>query len=143
MPAVTMNKQIELSYIPIAENCRKNPENTHPIWKQNGACIMRITVTPTDPHKTYFYAVPSAPIQPDPNAQNLSLQAAQPTAAFNIFMRHTVLGDEQLRSEEIYDFMKARYRQYDPSLRPTDFVLRDRGNYHPCLIRHIDRCRPP
>jgi hypothetical protein len=33
MPAVTMNKQVELSYIPIAENCRKNPENTHPIWK--------------------------------------------------------------------------------------------------------------
>jgi hypothetical protein len=39
--------------------------------------------------------------------------------------------------------MKARYRDYDPSSRPQDFVLRDRGNYHPCLIAHIDRCRPP
>jgi hypothetical protein len=38
--------------------------------------------------------------------------------------------------------MKDRYRQYDPSGRPVDFVLRDRGNYHPCLIHHIDRCQP-
>ena len=98
---------------------------------------MRITVTPTDPHKTYYYAIPSTPSQPDASVQT------QPTAAFNIFRRNTVLGDEDLTSEDIYDFMKARYKQYDPSLRPTDFVLRDRGNYHPCLIRHIDRCRPP
>ena len=37
--------------------------------------------------------------------------------------------------------MKERYNEYNPSDRPADSVLRNRGNYHPCLIRHIGPCR--
>jgi hypothetical protein len=140
VPAVSLNKQIEHAFLPIADNCRKNPENTQPVWKGNGACILRITVTPTEPHKVYHYSIPSSnQAQADPSITNIPPPTA--AAAFNFF-RHTELGVKELRDEEVYEFMKTRYRQYDPSNRPLDFVLRDRGNYHPCLVQHIDRCRP-
>jgi hypothetical protein len=115
---------------------------------------LRITVTPTDPHKTY-YAAPTN-TQPEPNVQQQPQPqsqaqaqpqpqpqpALQPSQTLNVFSRHTELGEEELKNEAIYEFMKLRYREYDPANRPADFVLRDRGNYLPCLIRHIDRCRP-
>lgn len=53
-PAVTINKEIEYNYIPVCEAAVREPNSTEPIWKR-GVYLLRIIVTPTKPHITYYY----------------------------------------------------------------------------------------
>lgn len=86
-------------------------------------------MTPTEPHIAYYYT------------SDITNPADKIDSGAIVFSRSTEVGDEELRNEAVYEFMKERYQEYNPSDRPADCVLRNRGNFHPCLIRHIGPCR--
>jgi len=82
----------------------------------SGVYILRIVVTPLEPHYTYHYKY----------TDNIH------------FARQTSRGILQLQKEDIYEFMKKRYLEYHVKMVGD---LRERGNLVPTVAKHNGSCR--
>jgi hypothetical protein len=116
-PAVDLKRHIDLAFLPVGDESRWP---TSPGWRE-GCYVLRIAVVPTEPHITYFFSYN---------------QLAR-------FSRQAPNRPLPLEDEQIYEFMKQRYRDYCPARAPRIACLRPRGNWVPCSVEHNAVCRFP